>query len=99
MNWLERADALRGGDRRVQRAAMASGPEHRVLARARGTRPLQERRRLLPLPVRRADGPPLRPRSPLPLPAAVEATQGQIDGLFSRLPYKCHQNRVAYVGD
>ena len=28
-----------------------------------------------------------------------EATQGQIDDLFSQLPYKCHQNRVASVGD
>ena len=31
--------------------------------------------------------------------AAGEATQGQIDGFFSQLPYKCHQNRVASVGD
>ena len=31
--------------------------------------------------------------------AAMEATQGQIDGFFSQLPYKCHQNRVASVGD
>ena len=31
--------------------------------------------------------------------AALEATQGQIDGFFSQLPYKCHQNRVAHVGD
>jgi len=30
---------------------------------------------------------------------ALEATQGQIDGLFSQLPYKCHQNQVASVGD
>ena len=29
----------------------------------------------------------------------LEATQGQIDGFFSQLPYKCHQNRVASVGD
>ena len=29
---------------------------------------------------------------------ALEATQGQIDGVFSQLPYKCHQNRVASVG-
>ena len=38
----------------------------------------------------------------------LEATQGQIDGFFgqlpykchqNRLPYKCHQNRVASVGD
>ena len=31
--------------------------------------------------------------------ATLEATQGQIDGFFSQLPYKCHQNRVASVGD
>ena len=31
--------------------------------------------------------------------ATVEATQGQIDGFFRQLPYKCHQNRVASVGD
>jgi len=30
---------------------------------------------------------------------ALEATQGQIDGFFSQLPYKCHQNRVTSVGD
>ena len=30
---------------------------------------------------------------------ALEATQGQMDGFFSQFPYKCHQNRVAYVGD
>ena len=30
---------------------------------------------------------------------ALEATQGQLDGFFSQLPYKCHQNRVASVGD
>ena len=29
----------------------------------------------------------------------VDATQGQIDDFFSQLPYKCHQNRVASVGD
>jgi len=29
----------------------------------------------------------------------LEATQGQIDGFFSQLPCKYHQNRVAYVGD
>ena len=28
----------------------------------------------------------------------LEATQGQIDGVCSQLPYKCHQNRVASVG-
>jgi len=31
--------------------------------------------------------------------ATLEATQGQIDGFFRQLPYKCHQNRVASVGD
>ena len=31
--------------------------------------------------------------------AALEATQGQMDGFVSQLPYKCHQNRVASVGD
>jgi len=30
---------------------------------------------------------------------ALEATQGQIDDFLSQLPYECHQNRVAYVGD
>jgi len=29
----------------------------------------------------------------------LEATQGQIDGFFSQLPYKYHQNWVASVGD
>ena len=29
----------------------------------------------------------------------LEATQVQIDGSFSQLPYKCHQNRVASVRD
>jgi len=32
-------------------------------------------------------------------PPALKATQGQMDGFFSSLPYKCHQNRVASVGD
>ena len=31
--------------------------------------------------------------------ATLEATQGQIDGFFSHLPFKCHQNRVASVAD
>ena len=31
--------------------------------------------------------------------AALEATQGQIDGFFSHLPYKCHLEEVASVGD
>jgi len=29
----------------------------------------------------------------------LEATQGQMDGFFSQLPYKSHQNRVASVED
>ena len=29
-------------------------------------------------------------RTPIP---TLEATQVQIDGFFSQLPYKCHQNR------
>jgi len=29
----------------------------------------------------------------------LEATQRQMDGFFSQLPYKCHHNRVASVGD
>ena len=28
----------------------------------------------------------------------LEATQGQIDGLFSQLPYKCYLEEVASVG-
>jgi len=32
-------------------------------------------------------------------PPTLEATQGQIDGFFSQIPCKCHQNRVASVGD
>ena len=31
--------------------------------------------------------------------STLEATQGQIDGLFRQLRYKCHQNREASVGD
>ena len=31
--------------------------------------------------------------------STLEATQGQFHGFFSQLPYKCHQNRVASVGD
>jgi len=30
--------------------------------------------------------------------STLESTQGQIDGFFGQLPYKCHQNRVASVG-
>ena len=29
----------------------------------------------------------------------LEAIQGQIAGFFGQVPYKCHQNRVASVGD
>ena len=32
-------------------------------------------------------------------PSTPETTQGQMDGFFSQHPYKCHQNRVASVGD
>ena len=31
--------------------------------------------------------------------STLEANQGQIDGFFGQLPCKCHQNRVAPVGD
>jgi len=31
--------------------------------------------------------------------AALEATQGQMDGFFSQLPYKCYLEEVASVGD
>ena len=31
--------------------------------------------------------------------STLEKTQGQIDGFFSQLPCKCHQNQVAFVGD
>ena len=31
--------------------------------------------------------------------AALEATQGQMDGFFSQLPYKCHIEELAPVGD
>jgi len=30
---------------------------------------------------------------------ALEATQGQMDGFLSQLPYKCHLEEVASVGD
>ena len=33
------------------------------------------------------------------LPAALEATQGHMDGFFSETPYKCHLEEVASVGD
>jgi len=31
--------------------------------------------------------------------AALEATQGQMDGFFSQIPYKCYLEEVASVGD
>ena len=31
--------------------------------------------------------------------STLEATQGQMDGVFSQLPYKCHLEEVASVGD
>jgi hypothetical protein len=31
--------------------------------------------------------------------ATLETTQGQIDGFFCKLPYKCHQNQVKFQGD
>ena len=31
--------------------------------------------------------------------SALEATQGQMDGFFSQLPYKCNLEEVASVGD
>ena len=31
--------------------------------------------------------------------SALEATQGQIDGIFSQLPYKFHLEEVASLGD
>ena len=34
-----------------------------------------------------------------PLSATLDATQRRIDGLFSQLPFKCHQNRVTSVED
>jgi hypothetical protein len=54
--------------------------------------------------VRRQEGG-VRPHSFLlsgkvPSPVStLEATQGQIGGLFSQLPHRCHQNRVASVGN
>ena len=30
---------------------------------------------------------------------ALEATQGQMDGFFSQLPYKCYLEEVASVGN
>ena len=35
----------------------------------------------------------------LGLRAALEATQGQMNGFFSQLPYKCHLKEVASVGN
>ena len=31
--------------------------------------------------------------------STLEATQGQIDGFFSQLPYKCYLEEFASVGD
>ena len=31
--------------------------------------------------------------------SALEAIQGQMDGFFSQLPYKCHLEEVASVGN
>ena len=31
--------------------------------------------------------------------AALETTQGQIFVFLTQPPYKCHRNRVAFVGD
>ena len=41
------------------------------------------------------------PLSPTAYPesAALEATQGQMDDFFGQLPYKCHPEEVASVGD
>ena len=33
------------------------------------------------------------------LGTVLEATQGQMGGFFSQLPYKCHLEEVASVGD
>ena len=33
------------------------------------------------------------------LAAALEVTQGQMDGFLSQLPFKCHLEEVASVGD
>ena len=33
------------------------------------------------------------------LSTTLEATQGQIDGFFSQLPFKCYLPEVASVGD
>ena len=35
----------------------------------------------------------------VPEAAALEATHGQIDGSFSKLPFNCHLGEVASVGD
>jgi len=31
--------------------------------------------------------------------SALEATQGQKDGFFRQLPFKCHLEQVAFLGD
>ena len=38
------------------------------------------------------------PEEMVTLPA-LKATQGQMDGFFNQLPYKCHLEKVASVGD
>ena len=38
-------------------------------------------------------------RDHLPCKSALEATQGQMDGFVSQLPYNCHIEEVASVGD
>ena len=38
-------------------------------------------------------------REPLSTATALEAIQGQMDGFFSQLPYKCHLEEVVYVED
>ena len=39
-----------------------------------------------------------KPFNVYPVPA-LEATQGQMDGFFSQLPYKCYRPEVASVED
>ena len=46
-------------------------------------------------PPRRSSG----PRARLRCPSSLETTQGQMDGFFGQLPYKCYLEEVASVGD
>ena len=68
-----------------------------------GIRPIQAqpewlyKRKVVILHVRRL-GAPWR-LGPCPSTSPLEASQGQIDGSLSQLPYKCHHDRVASVGD